>query len=132
MYVYYLTVLTFIVVFMNSALYIATWIKLYKESNKLAYVLGNDAQSRKSIHNSARNMSLFVLVFFIQWYSLVAYAISGMIGHIPDVILYLAISFNNIGGLLNGIVFIIIVKRAKRKPMKPDITVSVTTISSRV
>lgn len=125
--------LTFVVVAVNSALYVATWIKIYKDSKALADVLGESAQSIKSIHNAAKNMSLFVAVFFVQWFSLAAYSITALLGNVPEVILYLAIFFNNFGGVLNGIVFIIIKRRKRKKALrKSDLSESVATISSKI
>lgn len=133
LYVYYLTMLTFVVVAVNSALYVATWIKIYKDSKALADVLGESAQSIKSIHNAAKNMSLFVAVFFVQWFSLAAYSITALLGNVPEVVLYLAIFFNNFGGVLNGIVFIIIKRRKRNKALrKSDLSESVATISSKI
>ncbi|XP_052067164.1 uncharacterized protein LOC127706548 [Mytilus californianus] len=108
---FYSTMLTFVVIVVNSILYIATWIRIYKESTEIANTLGSAAQSIKCVHKSARNMSLFVAVFLIQWFPLAVYSITALLGEIPEVIMYLAISFTNIGGVLNGMVFIIIKRR---------------------
>ena len=92
----------------------ATWIKIYKQSKTLSTTLGNTALRMKRLHNSARNMSLFVAVFFIQWTSLASYSVASLMGHIPDVILFFTIALTNVGGLLNGIAFLLIY-RWKRK-----------------
>ncbi|CAG2253631.1 unnamed protein product [Mytilus edulis] len=137
LWVYYLTILTFVVVVVNVILYIATWIKIYKDTKALANVLGHEAQAIKSIHNSARNISLFVSVFLIQWFSLAVYSITALLGRVPEVILYMVISLNNLGGVLNGLVFIILKRRRRKKPQKADsmatitISQSVSTISSK-
>lgn len=130
LWVYYLTILTFVVVVVNVILYIATWIKIYKETKALANVLGHEAQAIKSIHNSARNMSLFVSVFLIQWFSLAVYSITALLGHVPEVILYMVISLNNLGGVLNGLVFIILKRRRRKRPHKADSMATITTSQS--
>ena len=132
LYVYYLTILTCIVIFVNSTLYVATWIKIYRESKALANVLGDDAQAIKSIHTSARNMSLFVAVFFIQWAPLVAYSVYALVDQVPEVLLYLCIVLNNIGGVLNGIVFVIIKRRKLKPPAKSDVYASNISVTSRI
>ncbi|XP_076116751.1 adenosine receptor A3-like [Mytilus galloprovincialis] len=111
--VFYSTMLTFIVIVVNSVLYIATWIRIYKENKELVNTLGSTAQSIKCVHKTARNMSLFVAVFFIQWFPLAVFSITALLGHIPEVIMYMAISLTNIGGVLNGMIFIIIKRRKK-------------------
>lgn len=85
----------------------ATFIKIRMQTKELSSVLGNAPQRMKRLHNSARTMSLFVAVFFIQWISAACYSVTSLMGHIPDYLLYFIITFSNIGGVLNGIVFIL-------------------------
>ncbi|XP_063400187.1 uncharacterized protein LOC134684807 [Mytilus trossulus] len=95
-----------------SMIYMRKDIHLGKYDWKLLlYTFGHAAQSIKCVHKTARNMSLFVAVFFIKWFPLAVFSITALLGHIPEVIMYMAISFTNIGGVLNGLVFIIIKRR---------------------
>ena len=69
-------------------------------------------------------MSLFVLVFFIQWSALAVFGIWVMITkNVPLAMFLLVTSFSNIGGILNGIVFLIM-RRNKTRKTAPKPTVS--------
>lgn len=60
-------------------------------------------------------MSLFVTAFFIQWWVLAVFGVCQLSGNVPPLLLNLMTIFSNIGGLLNGIVFIFIVQRKSEK-----------------
>lgn len=78
--------------------------------------IGEKANSDRKSTQAAKTMSLFVLVFFIQWWAAAVYGIWMMAAQtVPFAIFLLVTSFSNIGGILNGIVFLIMRKNKFRK-----------------
>ena len=68
-------------------------------------------------------MSLFVLVFFIQWWALAVFGVWVLvINQVPFAMFLLVTSFSNIGGILNGIVFLIM-RRNRTRQLAPKQTV---------
>ena len=75
-------------------------------------------------------------VFFIQWWALSVFAVWQLISiQVPVIMFQLATFFSNIGGILNGIVYIVISRRRNPKQKKGKTssseetgTVNVTTI----
>lgn len=64
-------------------------------------------------HAAARAMSVFVLVFLIQWWAMAVYGLWTFIdpAAVPATIYHLVTTFSNIGGLLNSLVYIYIKRR---------------------
>ncbi|XP_062595501.1 uncharacterized protein LOC134256848 [Saccostrea cucullata] len=117
-----LTVLT-----LNSSLYSLTWYKIRAETKKLAATIGNK-DDRKALQ-SARTMSLFVFVFIIQWWAAAVYGTWKQFNdNVPLGIIVPAVTFSNIGGILNGIVFLIM-RRNRQRQIIPKTTV--ITVKSR-
>ena len=56
-------------------------------------------------------MSLFVTAFFVQWWALTVYGAWQLASEVPQILFQAVTTFSNLGGVLNGIVFIIIKKR---------------------
>ena len=59
-------------------------------------------------------MSLFVLAFFIQWWAMTVYGVWQLVKDVPQLLFNFVTTFSNVGGILNGIVFIIIVRRKQK------------------
>ena len=111
-YVTLATVPLLLVLAANVVLYSLTWYRLSRQAKRLKCALGKDSASMRASHQATRNMTLFVLVYFIQWWAAALYGIWQLASStIPFAITLLAITFTNIGGLLNGIVFIVIRRR---------------------
>jgi hypothetical protein len=61
-------------------------------------------------------MSLFVVAFFVQWLPISLYEIWQVIDDVSQLLFSFVTTFSNVGGILNGIVFIIILKRKTENP----------------
>ncbi|XP_061173386.1 uncharacterized protein LOC133182554 [Saccostrea echinata] len=111
-----LTVLT-----LNSFLYSLTWYKIRTETKKLAVTIGNK-DDRKALQ-AARTMSLFVFAFIIQWWAAAVYGAWKQVdGNVPLGVIVPAVTFSNIGGILNGIVYFIM-RRNRQRQIIPKTTV---------
>ena len=89
-------------------LYILTWTKIRRETRLLNQNLGQNLQSRKATIKAARSMSLFVVAFFLQWWSAGVYGAWGLFGTVPVAFFHVVTTFNNIGGLMNLMVYFIV------------------------
>lgn len=58
-------------------------------------------------------MSLFVTAYLIQWWALGLYGMWQLVAEVPQLLFNFVTTFSNIGGILNGIVFIIIMRRKR-------------------
>ena len=110
--VFFTTVPLLLVLTINIVLYILTWIRIHKEAKRLKYVLGKDAKTVRASHGAARTMSLFVVAFFVQWWAMAVYGIWQLATkNVPQLLFQFVTTYSNIGGILNGIVYIIIRRR---------------------
>ena len=102
------TVPLFLVLIMNIILYALTWQRIHRETRRIRKTLGTKPASVRAEHQAAKAMSLFVAAFFIQWWALSIYGIWALMGQVPEEYFYLLITFDNLGGLFNLCVYIII------------------------
>ena len=112
-YVAMSTIPSILILVMNTILYLLTWYKLRMDAKRLEASLGKSATALQTSNIAARNMSLFVVAFFVQWWSVVLWGIWDLATteEVPVSITILVVTFANTGGVLNGIVFIIIRRR---------------------
>ncbi|WAR16442.1 hypothetical protein MAR_031036, partial [Mya arenaria] len=103
----------------NVLLYILTFIKIRIDVRAMKQRLGNIASTAGSHIRAARNMSMFVVAFFVQWSSI---ALSGVwlmfaddITDIPEGLKIILGIFTNLGGVLNLIVYLAVFR--KTRPM---------------
>jgi hypothetical protein len=106
-----MTVLT-----MNIILYLLSWYRMHQETRQLKYSLGKSSQALRLSHRAAKTMSLFIVAFFVQWFPMSLYGIWQLIDDVPQLLFNFVTTFSNSGGILNGIVFIIILKRKTANP----------------
>lgn len=100
---------------MNIVLYFLTWQRISVEGKRLKNALGKNAKSIRASHQAARTMSLFVTAFFAQWWAMALYGTWQLIDeNVPQALFQFVTTFSNIGGILNGIVYIIIRRRKTR------------------
>ncbi|XP_061173515.1 uncharacterized protein LOC133182677 [Saccostrea echinata] len=112
--VFFVTVpITFILV-VNVVLYILTWWKIHTESKRIKTMLGKEAQTVRASHRAAKLMSLFVAAFFIQWWALAIISVWHNFAVVPQEFFTVVVVFTNLGGVLNGAVYIIIKRRRKQ------------------
>lgn len=111
MNVFFTTVPLLAVLLLNSIFYSLTWWRIRKEAKRLKNAVGDNAASIKASHKAAKTMSLFVTAFFIQWWAMGVYGVWQLFATVPQVLFQAVTTFSNLGGVLNGIVFIIIKKR---------------------
>ena len=102
------TVPLFVVLIMNILLYTLTWQKIHSETRRIRKTLGSKPASVKAEHQAAKAMSLFVAAFFVQWWALSIYGIWALVGQVPEEYFYLLITFDNLGGVFNLVVYILI------------------------
>ncbi|XP_057309263.1 uncharacterized protein LOC130647428 [Hydractinia symbiolongicarpus] len=108
---FFTTVPLVIILTTNIVLYVLTWYRIRKEEPRFKNSSGQDANVVRSSHRAAKNMSLFVAAFFIQWWARVLYGVWQIIAVVPQALFQCVTTFSNIGGILNGIVYVIIRKR---------------------
>ena len=102
------TVPLFVVLILNIVLYA---LKIHSETRRIRKTLGTKPASVRAEHQAAKAMSLFVAAFFIQWWALSIYGIWALVGQVPEEYFYLLITFDNLGGIFNLGVYIIIRRR---------------------
>ncbi|OWF54513.1 uncharacterized protein LOC110444268 [Mizuhopecten yessoensis] len=103
----YLTIPLLIVFSVNLVLYGLTYWRLKVGATKFK---GSRMSSRT--RRVARNMILFLLAFFVQYWAAALFgAYQLFTDDIPTVIYYFLTTFTNIGGFLNGLVYIVIRRR---------------------
>lgn len=110
--IFFTTVPLLLVLTINIITYSLTWYKIRMESKVLRETLGRKAATVIASHQIAKTMSLFVTAFFIQWWAMAFYGIWQLItNNIPQIIFQFVTTFSNVGGILNGVVYIIIRRR---------------------
>ena len=109
------TVPLIIIVVMNVTLYTLTWLKMSSEIRQLQKHLGQNPPSRRAALRAAKNMSLFVAAFLVQWSLVGIYGAWEIFTEVPVIMLHLATKFSNIGGVLNLCVFIVVHRNNYRK-----------------
>ncbi|XP_061174552.1 uncharacterized protein LOC133183633 [Saccostrea echinata] len=112
---FFTTVPLLTVLFMNIIVYGLTWKRIRSESKRLQHTLGQEAATIRASLQAAKTMSLFVTAFFAQWWAMALYGIWQMIAPVPQTLFQFVTTFSNIGGILNGIVYILI-RRRRTKP----------------
>lgn len=129
---FFTTVPLVLIVVLNSILYILTWIRIHKETKRLH--LGDSSQLLAANFTAARNMSLFVVAFFIQWWAMSMFGVWAYINpdSVPQLVFHLVTTFSNIGGILNLIVYIIIRRRLilRKKMKKKKAATEMSTLAS--
>ncbi|KAK3092295.1 hypothetical protein FSP39_000918 [Pinctada imbricata] len=91
------------VILVISIIYTLTWCHIRKAAI-VATSLGNDVTKKST--RAAKTMTLFVVVFVIQYWASGIYAVWQTVGEPPIELMYPVIMFTNIGGLLNGVVYV--------------------------
>lgn len=118
------TIPLLIILVMNIILYFLTWQRISVEAKRLKNALGKNAKSIRASHQAARTMSLFVTAFFAQWWAMALYGMWQLIDeNVPQALFQFVTTFSNIGGILNGIVYIII-RRRKTRAIKDTLRMS--------
>lgn len=106
-------ILQIIVFIANIALYSIVWLKIMRSSRRLRQFEGTDASKNKAKEDKARShmktakiLTLFVVVFFVQWWpSIGLFGIWTFFG-VPDSKVAIAgVIFPNLGGLFNMLAY---------------------------
>lgn len=113
--IFFTTVPLLLVLVINVILYVLSWFRIYKETQQIKNSLGKSSRALRASHKAAKTMSLFVTAFFIQWWAMALYGIWQLIDTIPQLLFNFVTTFSNVGGILNGFVFIIIMRRKREK-----------------
>ncbi|XP_062610876.1 uncharacterized protein LOC134272691 [Saccostrea cucullata] len=102
-----------IILVLNSILYSMTLRNIYLKEKELKKTLGKQALTTRMRHAAARAMSVFVLVFLIQWWAMAVYGLWSFIEPeaVPAPIYHLVTTFSNVGGILNFGVYLYIRRR---------------------
>ncbi|XP_062614328.1 uncharacterized protein LOC134276060 [Saccostrea cucullata] len=133
---FYTTAPLLAVLITNIILYGLTWKRIRSESRRLQNTLGQEVATTRSAIKAGKTMLLFVTAFFIQWWPLSLYGIWQLIAPVPLAVFQFVITFSNVGGVLNGIVYIIIRRRRtkmkQKKTMKKKEFQSIATICDGV
>ena len=90
----------------------------------LYYEIGTIGHKNDKLTRAARTMSLFVLVFIVQWGAAAVFGAWTMVDdRVPLEIVFPVMTFSSLGGLLNGIVYLNMRKTKKWKISKTVISV---------
>lgn len=94
----------------NSILYLVVWYRIRSEERDIELFIGTNGTRIRKSHRAAKRMSLFVIAFLVQWFSLVLNGLWRGLAAIPapDALFYAVTILPNIGGVLNGVVYYII------------------------
>ncbi|XP_053400394.1 uncharacterized protein LOC123558079 [Mercenaria mercenaria] len=112
--IFFTTVPLILILIMNSIMYAITWKRIRQETISLNLNLQNRNISNRS-HRAAKNMSMFVVAFFIQWFPITLFGIWQLLGgDMPLALFHTVTIFSNIGGCLNLGIYIIIRRRDRR------------------
>ncbi|XP_060072828.1 uncharacterized protein LOC132552657 [Ylistrum balloti] len=110
----YLTTIPICLVLVNNAiLYGLSWYRIRTETRRLARTLGGASLATKRTHIAAKNMFLFLISYFVQWWALSVYGVWTAFGEGPILLYIVNIFFSNTGGVWNGIVYVIIRRRRR-------------------
>lgn len=109
--IFFTTVPMTAVLVTNVVLYVLTWWKIHTESKRIKTMLGNEAQTLRASHRAAKLMSLFVTAYFVQWWAISIAIVWYKFAVIPKEFYTITVIFSNIGGVINGFVYIIIERR---------------------
>ena len=102
---------------MNTTLYLLTWWKIRSEVRIIRRNFGQDMRNSNKVSaiRAAKNMSLFVAAFFIQWFTAALFGAWSLFGVVPVAMFHINTTLTNLGGLLNlGVFFIVNRKRGTR------------------
>lgn len=93
----------------------------------LYYEIGTIGHKNDKSTRAARTMSLFVLVFIVQWGAAAVFGAWTMVDdRVPLEIVFPVMTFSSLGGLLNGIVYL-----NMRKTKKWNISKTVISVITR-
>ena len=106
----------------TCSLYVIIWCRIRRDIRQLQ--LSKQARSQQHSHNAARIMTLFVTAYVAQWSSISVCGIFSFLGEVPEVMDYLVITSTNMGGVFNGIAFLVIqvMRRRQRNRVVPPNT----------
>ncbi|XP_045215013.1 uncharacterized protein LOC123565070 [Mercenaria mercenaria] len=112
-YIFFTTVPLLIIIVMNSVMYVLTWRRIRQETSSLCETYKNVHMVNKS-KRAAKTMTMFVVAFFIQWFSLAVFGVWVLIDpNVPQPMIHIITIFSNIGGCLNLCVYIIMRRRSR-------------------
>ncbi|WAR15164.1 hypothetical protein MAR_005269 [Mya arenaria] len=113
-----ITIPTTAIMVVNLLLYILTFIKIRIDVKDIRQSLGNMASTAGRHIRAARNMSMFVVAFFVQWSSIVLSGVWLMfaddIADVPEVLKTIVGISTNLGGVLNMIVYLAVFKKSRK------------------
>ena len=113
-FILFFTIPLLAILLMNSILYALTWLKIRSEIRTIRSTLGQYPNNRRTSSRVAKSMSLFVVVFFIQWWAAGLYGAWGLFGDPPELVTHASVTFTNIGGALNLGVYIVNRRRSRQ------------------
>ena len=104
-----------VIIVINIVLYILTWFKIRRQQPQLMSLKGYERRVTKRAHKAAKNMILFVSAFLIQWCPVGVFTLWTALHNVaPLPVLQCGIISSNIGGLLNGFVFMVVRHQQKK------------------
>ena len=95
---------------LNGALYILTVRRLRQKAGRNSRLLGRSRLTRAAAR-TARTSLLFVVAFFVQWWAMAVFGVWDLVAAPPEWFFQAVTTFSNLGGVLNGCVFVIIRRR---------------------
>ncbi|XP_033759098.1 uncharacterized protein LOC117341350 [Pecten maximus] len=107
-------ILMILILIINTVLYGLTLFRIRKDTKETEKSLGPRIEATHRTQRAARNMFLFLIVYFIQWLPASLLSVAVIFPNPPDFMIHLVVTFSNIGGVLNGIVYYVIRRRRHR------------------
>ena len=111
-------------------LYLVTWYHIWRESRRIRDVVGDKAQSVRACHDSAKIMTSFVVAFLVQWWSVAVYGFTVFFGEFDTTFYYVVVTFGNLGGVYNAIVYVLIRNIRQKVNKVQDVKVDSTQVTN--
>ncbi|XP_062606939.1 uncharacterized protein LOC134268711 [Saccostrea cucullata] len=105
-----------LILLMNTILYLLTWTRIRSDTERIKHTIGQKSVTMRMAHNAARNMTFFVAAFFVQWWAFAIYGVWALVDHVPQILFQFVTIFNNLGGVVNLVVYIFIRKHSEIAP----------------
>lgn len=109
------TIPCIVILAVNTTLYLLTWFHIRRDAQRIKSIIGTQAQSGTAYIQAAKTMTLFITVFTVQWWAVAVYGIWQIVtDDVPPLVYIFVVVFTNIGGCLNLVVYLSILKKRRR------------------
>ncbi|KAL4217514.1 hypothetical protein ACF0H5_023963 [Mactra antiquata] len=117
--VWFTTVPSILIIVVNIILYALTWKRIRHQTTVIKKWIPTTMTARNT-QKTARRMSLFVVVFVLQWFPVSVHSLWNLIQPVHPIMLHIAVIFPNLGGCFNLAVCLLIRRSRKRERCKSN------------